>query len=63
MNTICEYNNMCNVKISININNVKAVILVGDILKLISFLHHDARSLPRRHGPIKRQAQQSSLSG
>jgi hypothetical protein len=34
-------------------NIVKAVILVWDILELMLFLHHDARSLPERQGPIK----------
>jgi hypothetical protein len=45
--------NMCHVKVSTNMNIVKAVILVWDILELMLFLHHDARSLPERQGPIK----------
>jgi hypothetical protein len=28
------------------------VLLFWDILELMSFLHHDARSLPNRQGPI-----------
>jgi hypothetical protein len=37
---------------SINMRNVKAVILVLNILKLMKFLHHNARSLLKRYGPI-----------
>jgi hypothetical protein len=33
------------VKASTNMSNVKAVMLVWDILELMSFLHQDARSL------------------
>jgi hypothetical protein len=49
MNTMCGSNNMCYVKASTNISNVKVVILVEDILELMLFLHHNAR--PERQSP------------
>jgi hypothetical protein len=54
MNTMYQSNNICNVKGSSNMYNIKGstkmsnakvVILVWDILELMSFSHHDARSL------------------
>jgi hypothetical protein len=44
---------MCNVKAPINMSSVKAIILVGDILEVISFLHHYTRSLTKRQGLMK----------
>jgi hypothetical protein len=38
---------MCNVKAFNNMNSVEAIILVWDILELMLFLHHNARSLPK----------------
>ena len=45
---------MCNIKAPININNVKIIILVRDIVIVMSFLHHNTRSLSiKRQGPTK----------
>ena len=52
MKTMHGLSNMCHVKVSTNMNIVKAIILVWNILELMLFLHHDARSLPKRQGPI-----------
>jgi hypothetical protein len=37
MSAMCRSNNMCNKKASTNMGSVKAIILVWDILKLMSF--------------------------
>ena len=53
MNSMCGYRNMCNVKTSTNMSSMKAVFLVWDILELISLLHHNAMSRPKKPEPNK----------
>jgi hypothetical protein len=51
MNAMCESNTMCKVEASTNMSGVKVVILIWDILELMLFLHHNARSLFKKQGP------------
>jgi hypothetical protein len=48
---MCESNTMCKVEASTNMSGVKVVILIWDILELMLFLHHNARSLFKKQGP------------
>jgi hypothetical protein len=52
MNTTLQSSNMYSVKVFINMGSVEAVILVWDIMELMSFLHHNSRSLHKRQSPI-----------
>jgi hypothetical protein len=51
INITYRFNNMCNEITSINLRNVKTIIVIWDLLELMLFLHHDARSLPKKKGP------------
>jgi hypothetical protein len=52
MNTMLGVRNMCNVKASTNMSIIKVVIFVWNVLEVMLFLHHDARSLLKMQGPI-----------